>query len=85
MNNFGGESGTTTTHTTITETHVQTNIRWDPAYIKSIPGGLKLGAVVSRQQPPIVVTSIVLKILKFNLFHSKISLSLNFFGHLTFK
>merc|ERR1719369_2483075 len=36
----------TTTTTTITETHVQTNIRWDPNYVKSIPGGLKLAAVV---------------------------------------
>ena len=33
---------------TVTETHVQTNIRFDPWYIKSIPGALKLGAVVSR-------------------------------------
>jgi len=31
---------------TVTETHVQTNIRWDPGYIKTIPGALKLGAVV---------------------------------------
>lgn len=29
---------------TVTETHVQTNLRWDPGYIKSIPGALKLGA-----------------------------------------
>jgi len=31
---------------TVTETHVQTNIRWDPWYIKSIPGALKLAAVI---------------------------------------
>lgn len=32
----------------ITETHLQTNIRWDPSYLKSIPGMLKLAAVVSQ-------------------------------------
>ena len=32
---------------TVTETHVQTNLRWDPGYIKSIPGALKLGAGVN--------------------------------------
>lgn len=30
----------------ITETHLQTNIRWDPSYLKSIPGMLKLAAVI---------------------------------------
>ena len=39
--------GATTTSTTITETHVRTDIRWDPNYIKTVPGGLKLAAVVS--------------------------------------
>ena len=34
--------------TTITETHVQTNIRWDPNYIKTKEGGLKLGAVLTN-------------------------------------
>ena len=34
--------------TTITETHVQTNIRFDPSYVKTIPGALKLAAVVSN-------------------------------------
>jgi len=28
------------------ETHVQTNIRWDPNYIKTIPGGLKLAGII---------------------------------------
>lgn len=50
MNNFGDPAMTTTTKTTVTETHVQTNLRWDPSYIKTIPGGLKLGAVVSHQK-----------------------------------
>ena len=31
---------------TVTETHVQTNLRWDPSYIKTLPGALKLAAVV---------------------------------------
>merc|ERR1712150_39040 len=31
--------------TTITETHVQTNIRFDPSYVKTLPGALKLTAV----------------------------------------
>eukprot|EP00088_Acartia_fossae_P054408 TRINITY_DN6247_c1_g1_i1.p1 TRINITY_DN6247_c1_g1~~TRINITY_DN6247_c1_g1_i1.p1 ORF type:complete len:173 (-),score=21.77 TRINITY_DN6247_c1_g1_i1:305-823(-) len=30
----------------VTETIVQTNIRWDPGYIKTMPGALKLGAVI---------------------------------------
>lgn len=40
---------------TVTETHVQTNLRWDPGYIKSIPGALKLGAGVNIY--PIILTS----------------------------
>ena len=39
--------GQTTTTTTITETHVQTNIRFDPSYLKTMPGALKLVAIVS--------------------------------------
>jgi len=31
---------------TVTETHVQTNLRWDPGYIKTLPGALKLAAVI---------------------------------------
>lgn len=46
MNNFHEPATTSTTKTTITETHVQTNLRWDPNYIKTIPGILKLAAVV---------------------------------------
>ena len=42
--NTGGPKTTTTT--TVTETHVQTNLRWDPSYVKTIPGMLKAGAVV---------------------------------------
>ena len=38
--------GNTTTTTTITETHVQTNIRFDPSYVKSVQGALKVAAVV---------------------------------------
>ena len=48
MNNFNEPATSTTTKTTITETHVQTNLRWDPSYIKSIPGALKLAAVVRK-------------------------------------
>lgn len=49
MNNYGDGTvvgGTTTSTTTVTETHVQTNLRWDPSYIKTIPGMLKVAAVV---------------------------------------
>ena len=46
MNNGPAMQQTTTT-TKITETHVQTNIRWDPNYIKTIPGGLKVAGIVS--------------------------------------
>ena len=35
------------TNTVITETHVQVNLRWDPSYIKTLPGGLKAGVIVS--------------------------------------
>jgi hypothetical protein len=45
MNN--GPAMASSQTTTITETHVQTNIRWDPNYIKTIPGGLKLAGIVS--------------------------------------
>ena len=34
------------TNTSITETHVQTDIRWDPGYVKTVPGILKGVAVV---------------------------------------
>ena len=29
------------TNTTITETHVQVNLRWDVSYVKTVPGILK--------------------------------------------
>jgi len=48
MDQAGRIHGNTTTTTTITETHVQTNIRFDPSYVKTIPGALKLAAVVSN-------------------------------------
>ena len=35
------------TNTTISETHVQVNLRWDPGYIKTLPGVLKAVAIVS--------------------------------------
>ena len=38
------------TNTSITETHVQTDIRWDPGYVKTIPGVLKGVAVVGTIQ-----------------------------------
>ena len=47
MENGGMVRGQTTTTTTITETHVQTNIRFDPSYLKTLPGALKLVAIVS--------------------------------------
>jgi hypothetical protein len=34
------------TNTTVTETHVQTDLRWDPSYVKSQPGIVKLVAIV---------------------------------------
>jgi len=33
------------TKTQMTETHVQTNLRWDPTYIRAIPGLLKLAGI----------------------------------------
>ena len=45
--NFQGASTTTTTK--VTETHVQTNIRWDPGYVKTIPGILKVAQIVSNR------------------------------------
>jgi len=44
MNN--GPAMASSQTTTITETHVQTNIRWDPSYIKTIPGGLKVAGII---------------------------------------
>jgi len=35
-----------TTREVVTETHVQTNIRWDPGYVKTLPGALKVVAVI---------------------------------------
>lgn len=58
MDQAGRIHGNTTTTTTITETHVQTNIRFDPSYVKTIPGALKLAAVVSNYISK--VTSILL-------------------------
>lgn len=34
------------TNTTISETHVQVNLRWDPGYVKTLPGALKVVAVL---------------------------------------
>ena len=34
------------TKTQVTETHVQTNLRWDPGYIRTVPGGLKTAGVL---------------------------------------
>ena len=48
MNNFAEPATTTTTRTTVTETKVNLAIRWDPSYIKEIPGMLKIAAVVSQ-------------------------------------
>ena len=47
MDQAGRVHGTSTTTTTITETHVQTNVRFDPGYVKTIPGLLKVIAIVS--------------------------------------
>lgn len=44
MENHPG--GQTTTRTTVSETQVQTNLRFDPSYLSTIPGMLKLGAVI---------------------------------------
>jgi hypothetical protein len=48
MDQAGMIHGNTTTTTTITETHVQTNIRFDPSYVKTIQGALKVAVVVSH-------------------------------------
>ena len=50
MDQAGRVHGNTTTTTTVTETHVQTNIRFDPEYVKSIPGALKVAEVVSLRK-----------------------------------
>ena len=42
--------GASTAATTITATYVQTNIRFDPGYIKTIPGILRVTAIVSDVQ-----------------------------------
>ena len=44
MENHSG--GQTTTRATVSETQVQTNLRFDPSYLRTIPGMLKLAAVV---------------------------------------
>ena len=36
------------TNTQITETHVQVNLRWDPTYLKTIPGILKCLVLVGN-------------------------------------
>jgi len=46
MNNFAEPATSTTTRTTVTETKVNLAIRWDPSYIKEIPGMLKIAAVI---------------------------------------
>ena len=59
--------GNTTTTTTITETHVQTNIRFDPSYVKTIQGALKVVAVVSnihlKSNGPSTIPPLVYKVL----------------------
>jgi len=42
-----GFPGTYSTTTTTTATTVTTNIRFDPSYIRTIPGMLKIAAVVN--------------------------------------
>ena len=49
MENHSG--GQTTTRTTVTETQVQTNLRFDPSYLRTVPGILKLGALVRFYLP----------------------------------
>ena len=39
-------TGQTTARATVSETQVQTNLRFDPSYLSSLPGMLKLGAAV---------------------------------------
>ena len=46
MNHFAELGTTTTTITTVTETKVNLGLRWDPSYIKTIPGMLKIGQVI---------------------------------------
>ena len=38
------------TNTTITETHVQVNLRWDPEYLKTTPGVIKAVVIVSDER-----------------------------------
>ena len=73
MNNFAEPSATTTTRTTVTETKVNLAIRWDPSYIKTIPGMLKIGAVVGQVSTVIVNLSSVFCMIS-NYFLSKIQL-----------
>lgn len=44
METYSGGQATTTT--TVSETQVQTNLRFDPSYIRTVPGMLKLAALV---------------------------------------
>ena len=37
------------TNTTVTETHVQVNLRWDPGYVKTLPGAIKSVVIVSMK------------------------------------
>ena len=73
MNNFAEPSATTTTRTTVTETKVNLAIRWDPSYIKTIPGMLKIGAVVG-QVSTVICQSLKCLLHDFDLFLSKIQL-----------
>lgn len=43
----GYAGGRHTTQTTIQTTSVQTNIRYDQTYIRTIPGALKIAQIVS--------------------------------------
>jgi len=36
------------TNTTVTETHVQVNLRWDPGYVKTLPGAIKSVVILTN-------------------------------------
>ena len=78
MDQAGRIHGNTTTTTTITETHVQTNLRFDPSYVKTLPGALKLAAVVRTAylrilnlSSLILTISLILKLFELTILDSK--------------
>ena len=77
MDQAGRIHGNTTTTTTITETHVQTNLRFDPSYVKSLPGALKLAAVVRTAYlrilnlSSLILISLILKLFELTILDSK--------------